>query len=213
MALLAVAGQTAPTPSFPNGIRLETLAAGSFLIRIHHRDNGPIWFGPKPGLDPVYRFDAPGGEYRTLYAAMTLEGAFVETILHGKAGQTILDRAVVNARSWSELQLSRSLKLAKLHEDGLFWHGTDSRISSALVYAEPRRIALALHNECPDLDGITYRSRHNNGEVCLALFDRVQLVDLVPQSARLFATETAELSRLMDKYGVSFSPGASIPPP
>lgn len=213
MTLLAVAGTTTPTPTFPKGIKLETLAAGSALVRIHHRNHGPIWFGPKAGLPPSSRFDAPDGQYRTLYAALTLDGAFVETILHGRVGTSILSRSFVFDRGWSVLRTMRDLRLAKLHGDGLFWHGTDASISSERDYTEPRRVALALHSEGADIDGISYRSRHNNNEVCVALFDRVDEWALQPQVACLFSHGDAELSRLMDLYGVALSPDTPIPPP
>lgn len=77
---------------FPRGIKTEILEAGSEIIRIHHQDQGAVWFGPKPGLPPAYRFDAPSQEYRTLYAAAALDGAFVETILHGKSASQIVRR-------------------------------------------------------------------------------------------------------------------------
>jgi hypothetical protein len=169
LALLAVARPTARTTSFPNGIKTEILETGSHLLRIHHKDNGPVWFGPKPGLPPANRFDASGGEYRVMYAAAGLDGAFVETILHGRTKDRILTRASVNLRAWSVIRTRRDLTLAKLYDEGLLWHGTDASVSSSDDYTEPRRLALALYKECLTVDGLTYRSRHNNGQLCYAL--------------------------------------------
>jgi hypothetical protein len=47
-------------------------------------------------------------------------------------------------------------------------------------YRTPHRLALALYAAFSDADGIAYRARHNNGEICYALFDRVSIVGLVP---------------------------------
>jgi hypothetical protein len=66
LALIASPAPSSPTASFPRGVKVEILEAGSTVVRIHHQDNGAIWFGPKLSFPPAYRFDAPGGEYRTM---------------------------------------------------------------------------------------------------------------------------------------------------
>jgi hypothetical protein len=130
---------------FRRGIKSEILEAGSSIIRIHHKDSGAIWFGPKPGLPPAFRFDAPAREYRTMYAAIAIGGAFVETVLHGRTEEQIVGRAFVEQRAWTEFTSFRPLKLMKLYDDGLFWHGTDASISAMPSYATSRQIAL-LHS-------------------------------------------------------------------
>lgn len=196
---------------FPKGIKTEILKAGSEIIRIHHRDNGAVWFGPKPGLPPAHRFDAHGQEYRTLYAAAALDGAFVETILHGKSTSQIVSLAYVNQRAWTAVLVLRPLTLMKLYDEGLFWHRTDARVSATDDYREPRRIALAAFREIPCLDGVTYRSRNDNGELCHALFDRVRTTDLRPSTATPFEDDRAGLDAMMAKYGAVFD--SSIPVP
>ena len=104
-----------PTKSFPVGIKTEILPAGSEIVRIHHKDHGPVWFGPKPGWPPAYRFDAPGGEFRVMYAAASLDGAFVETILHGRTKDRIVARSYVDQRKWTIIRTRRDLTLAKFH--------------------------------------------------------------------------------------------------
>lgn len=212
MALLPAARVTAPTASFPNGIKTETLKSGSKFIRIHHRGQGPIWFGPKPGLPPANRFDAVSGEYRLMYAAAGLDGAFVETVLHGRTKDRILTRASVNLRAWTPIETCRDLDLVKLYDEGLLWHGTDAGVSASESYGEPRRLALALHTECPTVDGLTYRSRHNNGELCHALFDRVRATDLKPGKTELFVDHAMELDALIKKYGAVFDDSPPLRP-
>jgi hypothetical protein len=58
--------------------------------------------------------------------------------------------------------------------------GRAAAAASAAITAPPRRLALALYAAFSDADGIAYRARHNNGEICYALFDRVSIVGLVP---------------------------------
>jgi hypothetical protein len=213
LGLLPVTRPTPPTASFPNGIKTEVLAAGSDFLRIHHQDNGPIWFGPKPGLPPANRFDASGGEYRVLYAAEGLDGAFAETILHGRTKERILTRANVNLRAWTAIQTRRDLVLVKLYDEGLFWHGTDAGVSASNDYSEPRRLALALYRECMTADGLIYRSRHDNGELCYALFDRVDASDLEPGAKELFRNHSSEIDDLAAKYGAVFDTSPSVPAP
>lgn len=211
MPLTASSGPTAPTTTFPRGVKTEILEAGSKIIRIHHRAQGAVWFGPKPGLPPAYRFDAPSQEYRTLYAALALDGAFVETILHGKSASQIVSLAYVNQRAWTAISVLRPLTLMKLYDEGLFWHRTDARVSAADDYREPRRIALAAFREMPGLDGVTYRSRHDNGELCHALFDRVRAADLKPSAGTPFQDHPAKLNAMMAKYGAVFDTSSPVP--
>jgi hypothetical protein len=212
LALVPSPAPTASTTSFPNGLKTEILEGGSDIIRIHHRNNGPIWFGPKPGVAPAYRFDATGAEYRVMYTAASIDGSFVETILHGKTREQIISRAFIEQRAWTVLVTQRPLVLMKLYDEGLFWHRTDASVSAAHDYAEPRRIALAAFGECPSLDGLAYRARHNNGELCYALFDRVGPRDLAPGPKQCFCDHATELDGLMAKYGAVFDTSPPVPP-
>jgi hypothetical protein len=203
---------TAATASFPKGVKTEILPAGAKILRIHHEDNGAIWFGPMPGKPAAYRFDATSGEYRVMYAAAAMDGAFAETILHGKTESQIVSRAFLEQRAWTELTVQRPLTLMKLYDDGLFWHRTDARISAADDYRAPRKLAIDAFQECPALDGLTYRSRHNNGELCYALFDRVAKTDLSEGRIHFLRDHRAEIDVLMAKYGAVYDTSLPIPP-
>lgn len=213
MPLRPVSRPSAPTPAFPNGIRTQVLPAGSTIFRIHQQNQGPIWFGPKPGDRPAHRFDATGGEYHVMYAAGSLDGAFVETVLRGKTRAKILARAFLDQRAWTELRVKRDLILVKLYDDGLLWHGTDASVSACDSYAVPREIAGSLHAEFPRADGITYRARHDNGEICYALFDRVVVDDLDAGSPALFTEHGGQIEVLMRKYGAVLDDTPRVAPP
>ena len=205
-------GAAAPAALFPRGVLAEIVPAGSVIIRIHHQAHSPLWFGPQPGTPPQHRFDAPAGEYRVLYCAARLAGAFVESVLR-KPAERIVARAYVDERMWSGSTVRRALRLAKLRDEGLHWHGTDAAISASNDYTTSRRLALALHTAFPDLDGVAYRARHNNGEVCYALFDRVSAADLVPRPPQQLAEHRAEVDQLLDLHGALFDTDAPVPPP
>jgi RES domain len=209
---LALRPSSAPIASFPRGVKTEILPAGSRILRIHHEDNGAIWFGPSPGKPAAYRFDAIGGEYRIMYAAAAIDGAFAETILHGKTVSQILSQAFVEQRAWTELTLQRPVTLMKLYDDGLFWHRTDAWISASDDYSAPRKLALDAFRQCPALDGLTYRSRHNNGELCYALFDRVAKADLSEGPKHFLRDHRADVAGLMAKYGAVYDASPPVPP-
>lgn len=185
------------------------LSAGATIIRVHHQDKGAIFFGPKPGVPPQNRFDAPSGEYRMLYAAERLEGAFVESILRRPDGR-ILRPAFVNERAWTLLRLERAVTLAKVFDEGLQFHGVDASVSASDDYTEPRALALKLYINYPDLHGLAYRSRYNNGEICFAIFDRVPASELTVMSEYRFADYPNERDRLMALYGATFDVSAAL---
>ena len=129
-----------------------------------------IFFGPAPGNPPAYRFDAPAAEYRIIYCAQNVTGAFMETIL--RDGRTLLRRSFIEARANTLLRVGRELRLAKLYGDGLAWHGVNADVTTGGVYDEPRLLARDLFLTFPDCDGVAYLARHDNAEICYALFDR-----------------------------------------
>jgi hypothetical protein len=192
-------------------LQAQTHPAGTRIFRIHHQDNGPVWFGPKPGMPPSGRFDAPAGEFRVLYAALGMDGAFVETILH-RPVQRIVKRAYVHQRSCSTLILHREIQVAALHGSGLLFHGAPPAISAGLDYGISRSFALAFYNQHPSIDGIAYRSSHNDDELCLALFDRVGA-----DAFEIFETERledmpAKVDDMMGRHGAVFDTSPPLPP-
>jgi hypothetical protein len=203
---------SAATPAFPAGLLATTLPAGARLFRIHEAGLAAVFFGPAtPGM-PRHRFDAVAGEFRIVYAARSLRGAFVETVLHRPAGR-IIGRPYVEARGWTVIAPRRSLRLARLYGHGLRWHGTDARISASDDYGESRRIALALFRAFPELDGIAYRPCGDNDTLCVALFDRVRAADLLCGRLNLFRNHRRRTDALMRHYAAVFDPGPAVPPP
>ena len=198
-----------PPRTFPNGCRALGIETGFKMVRIHDRDHQPIWFGPKPGLPPAYRFDAPNSEYRTLYAAATLTGAFVETVL--RKANRIVSRAYVDQRRWSVLQTERPLNLAQMFGDGLIYHGVTADISAGDDYRRSQALARDLYTTFSEIDGIAYRARHNNDEYCFALFDRVAPDQLTAVEDHAFSDHAAEIDRVMAAHGAVWDGSPAIP--
>jgi hypothetical protein len=190
----------APTARFPAGLLPERLDAGDVIVRVHREGQGAIFFGPETGRPSQNRFDAPNGEYRVLYAAERLEGAFVETVLRQPAHR-IVRRAFIDERMWSPLRLNRAMILAKIMDEGLLFHGVDASVSSSDNYGPSRTLALQLYQDFPDLDGLAYRSRHNNGEVCYVFFDRVLSTDFTQMAGQCFRDHRKRTEDLVRLHG------------
>jgi RES domain len=203
---MAAAGE--PLARFPRGLLWINLPAGEILIRVHHWKSGPIHFGPSPPQPPKNRFDAPHGEYRILYAAAGLEGAFVETILRNP--RRVLRRAFVEERVWTGLGIERTLTIAKIFDEGLHFHGVDAGMIGTDDYTVSRELALALYQKFPKLDGLGYRSRYNNGEICYALFDRVAQSHLKKVNGERFDAIPDRVDQLMLLHGAVFDTSAPV---
>jgi RES domain len=186
------------------------IPANSIFVRIHKLGQGALWFGPERGTPPANRFDAPNGEFRTLYGADRLEGAFAETIL--RRARRIIARDYVELRQWSLVRTLRDLKLAKLFDNGLIWHGVTADIGSGDDYRGSQAFSAGLHAAHGDCDGIAYRARHNNGEICYALFDRVDVAHLLVLDSRHFRNERSITEDLMRIHNASWDPMTPLTP-
>jgi hypothetical protein len=178
------------------------------MVRIHRVADGPVWFGPKPGAPPGNRFDAPKGEFQILYAAETLTGAFVETVL--RSHRRVVAPAFVADRQWTVLETTRPITLARLHGHGLLPHGVDSAIASDSVYAAAQDLALALFEAFSHLDGMAYRSRHNDDEICYAIYDRVSAADLIAAEAHRFEHNMEVASEIIRMHGAAWDTSGPI---
>jgi hypothetical protein len=115
-----------------------------------------------------------------------------------------LRRAYVHERVWTTFHAKRPLTLAKIYDEGLQIHGIDAGLISADDYAESRNLALDFYQSFPTLDGLAYRSRYNNGEICYALFDRVEVTDLLVLNTNRFDENPIRVKQLMSLYRAVF---------
>lgn len=107
-----------------------------------------------------------------LYAAEQIEGAFAETFLRSP-GRTLLPRDLIVKKALVRLRSTRALRLANLYGPGLAVLGATAEVTaSAPPYDLPQAWAAALHNHPQMFDGIAYRARHDDNEICYAFFDR-----------------------------------------
>jgi len=147
---------------------IRTLKAGQVLHRFHAKLRDPIHFD----LSMQGRLNAPDATYGVLYTAQSRRGAFAETFLR-EPGRTLLAHDLLDGKAYSAIALTRAVRLVRLYGNGLAMLGATAQIThGGLPYDLPQSWSKALHDHPAILDGIAYRSRHDDNEVCFALFDR-----------------------------------------
>jgi hypothetical protein len=159
-----------PPDHLPLDLPIKQIDPGMQWWRIHKSTNAPIFFGPATTTPPVYRFDAPGGEYRTLYLGKDFSAAFVETLLRNPR-VPFVELAEIELRSVSVLTNNHSLVMIDLCGQGLSRIGVDNRLATG-SYEKAGQWALKLWGNAARPDGLLYRSKHNPEYICAAVFDR-----------------------------------------
>jgi hypothetical protein len=152
--------------------------AGTVLTRVHWAGNDPLYFGRR---DKSWRWDAPDGSYGVLYVGREPVGPFAETLLRDPTQRDIF-WSDIDARRLATFLVKRPLIVAQLHGKGLAWFGIQSTDIAEHFdpkthpegYAKPQEISGLVHVH-PNIDGIQYRSRFDNDELCLAIFDRASV--------------------------------------
>ena len=199
-------GAALPPPAWLNTkpLPIDILSAGQVLHRVHRSTFLPIFFGPGKGGLPINRFDSASGRFGVLYLGMTLRGALAETILRNPQ-RLMVAASDVTSRAATELCVQRDLRIARMHGPGLQALGTDNAISTG-PYEPCGQWADALWDHPDKPDGLAYQSRHDPGEVCIALFERPDLTITV-QATRLLTAMLKDVAALLDGYGKSIAPG------
>lgn len=147
---------------------LTTLDAAWY--RHHQPQFDPIFFGRTGEC----RFDAPppARAFGVLYLAADVQCAFIETFGHGHVdrGRLVTLEALARKRL-AVVTFRRPLRLVDLTEAGLAQIGADARLCVG-DYDVAQHWSGALHAH-PDVpDGLLYRSRHDPGRLCAAVYDR-----------------------------------------
>ncbi|HET7230656.1 MAG TPA: RES family NAD+ phosphorylase [Longimicrobium sp.] len=188
--------------TLPPDLPVSTLPATAKLWRVHRAGYDPLWFGPAPHQPPQNRFDAPAGEFRVCYFGHDLEGAFVETLMRGRANRLIA-LAELKERSATVVPLIRELRLARVHSDGLVHLAMSAAVPHADCYDDCHDLALSVWSHADAVDGIEYRSRWDDSRVCVALFDRAARALGTPSTQPL--ASTALVRPVMRHYGIGLS--------
>jgi len=152
-------------------VRFERLAAGTELVRVHHRRLAADEFVTPRRLP----FGPP--VIPTLYAARDDATAIAEALFHDVLPGGDVPRAALDARVLTRLRATRELRLITLSDPSLVE-------APASDYAHTAEVAERLHHDLPAADGIAWASRHFPAQRALVLFgDRI--ADLIAISRPL----------------------------
>ena len=173
----------------------ETISPGTRLFRIHRRDVGPLFFGSTGGN----RFDDPIKSYGVCYLAKTMEGAFAETCLRA-VGARFVALTFLEARSFAAIEVTTPLSLVAVHGAGLAQLGATAAVTSG-PHSIAQQWSRAVHDHPVAPDGIAYRSNHDNGELCVALFERA-IARLGVTHSEPVMNDRRRLAALLARYKV-----------
>ena len=178
----------------------------SLLVRV-------AWADPASHLSfsrrSRYRFDAPQGEYGTLYAAYDFTTAFVETVVRDHpqqirpSGAVILDYRELEQRRVILLGpggAPRTLRMVKLYAEGLSAAHTDNQIASRDHYPATQRWSRAFHNHPIGADGIVYMSRYIGSARSVVIFDRAR--EVLGKVEVLPLLEYPELPDVLERFAL-----------
>ncbi|KGD94052.1 RES family NAD+ phosphorylase [Rhizobium sp. YS-1r] len=200
-------GAAPPPPDWlvGSGLPIDIIPAGQILHRVHRSALEPVFFGPGGGVPATNRFDSTTGRFGVLYVGTSRAGALAETILRNPQ-RLMVSMTEITGRSVSELACARPLKIVRMHGTGLQAVGTDNAISTG-PYGPCGLWTDALWDHPDRPDGLAYQSRHDSGEICLALFERGDMEFSHVGGAPLTSI-LKDVAAILEMYGKSLSPGA-----
>jgi RES domain len=116
------------------------------------------------------RFDGSDQSYGILYVGADVYASWIECYgrTHGVKG---VSEVALRQRNLYAIKSHRELIFADLTGSGLVKMGADARLSSG-SYPVARQWAQAIHDHPQQVDGIRYRSRHDDDRYCYGIFDR-----------------------------------------
>lgn len=179
-------------------LSIVDLPVGTTLHRFYTSAHDPIHFDrSRDG-----RLNAPDFSYGVLYAAASIEGAFAETFLR-RPGRTLLPRDLLARKAHVVLRLTSPVRLVELHGPGLARAGATAEVThGGLPYDAPQAWSLALRMHPSRPHGIAYRARHDDGEICYALFEGAPVVE----ARRATDLDANWFWHIAERYAVGLSP-------
>lgn len=187
-----IAAQAEPPDHFQTP--LPTSVETGPWYRIHQCAHDAVFFNQSA----LYRFNAPSAEFGVLYAAESIDAAFLETLMRFGRRPPVVLLSTLAARTVSQLRWERPLLLVDLTGAGLVQLGLDARLLSMAEYGLCQRWARWLHAHPARVDGIVYRSRMAPHRRSVAAFERAGVpshsLRLVPSLASAaFSSELGEI--------------------
>lgn len=144
------------------------------------------------------RFDSPAQGYGILYVGADVYASWIECYgrTHGAKGVSELG---LRQRDLYAIDSFRPLVFADLTGSSLVKMGADARLSSG-AYTVARQWAQAIYDHPQLVDGIRYRSRHDDERYCYGIFDRCAK-DIQEQNlGNLLTSNPRLLAEILDYY-------------
>ncbi|RUV90115.1 RES domain-containing protein [Mesorhizobium sp. M1A.F.Ca.IN.022.07.1.1] len=180
--------------------KLVKLPAGQEIHRFYTARWEPIFFDTSTDG----RFNAPDATYGVLYAAKKINGAFAESFLR-TPGRTLIDPDLLRRKAYVRLVIKRDLKLIRLAGPSLARLGATAEVAhGGLPYDVPQAWSIALARHPVGADGIAYHARHDDAELCYALFERS--ADAIAEVDREVDLDQDWFWRMAERYGVGLAP-------
>jgi hypothetical protein len=144
------------------------------------------------------RFDSPAQGYGILYVGADIYASWIECYgrTHGAKGVSELG---LRQRDLYTIDSNRPLIFADLTGSSLVKMGADARLSSG-AYTVARQWAQAIYDHPQWVDGVRYRSRHDDERYCYGIFDRC-VEDIYEQNmGNLLTSNPRLLAEILDYY-------------
>lgn len=180
--------------------KIVSLPRGSEIHRFYTAIYEPVFFD----RSTTGRFNAPDGSYGVLYAAKLVNGAFAETFLRAP-GNTLIDSGFLRRKGYVRLETVLPLKLVDLTGPGLAIVGATAEVPhSGLPYDAAQAWSKALFDHPVEVDGIAYHARHDDTEICYAIFDRAEAA--IVEVSREVNLDQDWFWDVGTRYGVGLAP-------
>ena len=107
-----------------------------------------------------------------IHCARNLAGAFAETFLR-RPGRTLIDLKFLPTKAYVRLNAVADLRLVCLYGPAMAKIGATAEVAhSGLPYDIPQSWSKAIAEHPTRPEGIAYHARHDDNELCYAIFDR-----------------------------------------
>src|SRR5208282_6349447 len=118
---------------------------------------------------------------------------------------TLIDLKFLRTKAYVRLNAVADLRLVRLYGPGMARIGATAEVAhSGLPYDIPQSWSKAIAEHPTRPDGIAYHARHDDNELCYAIFDRAS--GCIGEERRTMNLDQDWFWRLAEQYGIGLSP-------